>query len=203
MARLGSCSYGTDIAGNVDQEFCQDVLGGQWNPNAPVGGGGFCAVRTILARALCENILQLGSTYHLTYLFRDKVLNNSVAGRRLLKQYYSHADELYSIVVGDPDVLAASIKAWSAAWPFIKAMLESASGEKSIGTRNLSKLRFSKTRYAAVSRAIKMFRVATSTDDLKNALDEGDKLLRSFTGKTPQEALGQLIPTKKDSRPAS
>ena len=199
--RLGSCSYPnlTQAAeGNVTQDYCEEIGGGNWTPNVPPidpggGGGGLCAVRTILCRALAENIMQLGTSYHLTYLFRDHILYKSSIGKRLVKQYYTYAEELYTIVVSDPDILGGSIRAWGTLYPFIAAMLACVEG---VSTPNpegkYRKMRFTKVQYAMASKLIRNFSGATENSALRAVLKDIDGLLREYVGLTPPEALAKL-----------
>ncbi len=177
-------------------------IGGTFEPD-PTGSGsgsgsgsGFCAVRTILARALGDNILFLGSSFYLTYLFRDNILNKSKVGKRFLKHYYAHAHDLYAIVVGDPELLGTCIIAWTKFRPIIQCMVDLVGNSKTPYSKNANSLRLTREKYNLGLSLIKRFRAATANKRLQAVLDEVKLEFRKYEGLSSSEALRKLLDKK-------
>jgi hypothetical protein len=196
---LGRCCFGSS-ATNCEDGWTQDACaraGGTWQPSNSERG---CAVRTILARSLGDNILKLGETYRLTYDFRDKVLTKSSTGKRMLKHYYDNSEELFRIVRDDIDILAACIKAWHQLWPFVCLIVDTAEAKPQSRTNTKTRLRFDDNRQAVVADIVNKFRVASKDRRLKKALDDFEREVGKYARLSPEEALQLLLGGKETSR---
>jgi hypothetical protein len=203
--RLGTCTYPKLTQApddHVDQSYCEGVQGGVWSPDVPPidpnagTSGGFCAVRTILARALAENIMQLGKSYHLTYLFRDRVLYKSKGGTEIVKGYYAHAEELYLQVITDPEVLGLAISVWGQTHTYVKALLQIQEDASSIRKGKLKKLALKSASQDALAQLFRKFAAGTESAELRAFLGQLVSVSALLIGKDPKEGLEILTSLK-------
>jgi hypothetical protein len=153
------------------------IAGGTWYTDRENCPRKICAFLGLLNQVLAERsrndpVLRLAAsgTFASLYDLRDRVLEASGLGRRLLEYYEQHSERAVGIIRSDPELLQDTLRAFLLAADFGNALVRVHCGATS---DSVSRREYSPEAYEAALDIIARFRRAAGNDaaDFDEALD--------------------------------
>lgn len=167
-----------------------DALGGT---EVPPDGNDGCFVRDIVTKSLGDLLLELGGTYKIATAFRDDILTPTTTGASLLASYYRHIPDAFDVVRVDAALLAESIEAWRAIYPFASAVVTIGSPEYAKVSKVTSfAMVYGEKANERFQNVLRTYQSATDNKKFKYFLSELMEEIDSYVGLTPKQAIERL-----------